>query len=235
MCKKFGKIALIAAMACTSSFMVADEGNSSGNGSGFFVGINTGYTVSFDKTITTETVGQSTIENSTTAPDYINVGVQLGYNYMFTGFFGLRGYVDYNYGFRHSHLKTTEQNKTTDSSDLISSHTISGNVDVLLNFLNSDTFSFGVYAGVGFGYMTMSSTSKTSENGAITNTITPEGNGFILPINVGLMLTANGHHRFELGFKIPTLCVKYIPANNQQNTEHTAHNLITTIGYTYIF
>lgn len=154
--------------------MVADEGNSSGNGSGFFVGINTGYTVSFDKTITTETVGQSTIENSTTAPDYINVGVQLGYNYMFTGFFGLRGYVDYNYGFRHSHLETTEQNKTTDSSDLISSHTISGNVDVLLNFLNSDTFSFGVYAGVGFGYMTMSSTSKTSENGAITNTITPE-------------------------------------------------------------
>ncbi|MDY5184611.1 outer membrane beta-barrel protein [Helicobacter trogontum] len=49
------------------------------------------------------------------------------------------------------------------------------------------------------------------------------------------MLTANGHHRFELGFKIPTLGVKYIPANNQQNTEHTAHNLITTIGYTYIF
>ncbi|TLD81436.1 outer membrane beta-barrel protein [Helicobacter trogontum] len=237
MCKKFGKIALIAAMACTSSFMVADEGNSSGSGSGFFVGINTGYTVSFDKTITTEVGTQSTTENSTTAPDHINVGVQLGYNYMFTNFLGLRGYVNYNYGFAHSHLKRTEQNQTTDDSRLISAHTVSGNIDVLLNFLNSDTFSFGVYAGVGFGYMTMSSTSRVSGNGTITNTITPEGNGFILPINAGLMLTANGHHRFELGFKIPTLGVKYVPASaDPQNIETiTTRNLITTIGYTYIF
>lgn len=181
---------------------------------------------------------QSTTENSTTAPDHINVGVQLGYNYMFTNFLGLRGYVNYNYGFAHSHLKRTEQNQTTDDSRLISSHTIAGNIDVLFNFLNSDNFTFGTFVGVGFGYMTMSSTSKVNENGVITNTITPEGNGFILPVNVGLSFTANGHHRFELGLKIPTLGVKYVPANggNQQNTETiTTRNLIGTIGYIYIF
>ena len=83
----------------------------------------------------------------------------------------------------------------------------------------------------------MNSTSKATDGGVITNTTTPQGDGFILPINLGLSLTANNHHRFELGFKIPTLGVKYVaPAQQGNPTETTTtRNLITTIGYSYIF
>lgn len=240
MYKRFGKVAITLALISTPSFMLADEGD----GNGFFAGINTGYSVSFEKRTSTETGTQSTTNDTTTAPSYLNIGVQLGYNYMLTDFFGLRGYLDYNYGFMHNHIKETateqQQSTTTDTTTLDSSHAISVNVDVLLNILSSDTFAFGAYAGIGLGYATMNSTSKTTETGVITNTTTPEGDGFILPINLGLSLTANNHHRFELGFKIPTLGVKYtLPANqnqgNNNNDTTTTRNLITTIGYSYIF
>ncbi|MCI7410129.1 outer membrane beta-barrel protein [Helicobacter bilis] len=234
MYKRFGKVAITLALISPPSFMLADEGD----GSGFFAGINTGYSVSFVKTTTT---GQGTTNDETTAQRYLNIGVQLGYNYMLTDFFGLRGYLDYNYGFHHTHTKTTEtQNQTTDATTSNSSHAISVNVDVLLNILSSDTFAFGAYAGIGLGYATMSGAEKTNEQGQITTLITQGGDGFILPINLGLSLTANNHHRFELGFKIPTLGVKYTPPANQNqgnnnNETTTTRNLITTIGYSYIF
>ncbi len=239
MYKQFGKVAITLALISMPSFMLADEGD----GSGFFAGINTGYSVSFKKTTNTEgQQGPTTTIDETIAPSYLNIGVQLGYNYMLTDFFGLRGYLDYNYGFHHTHTKTTEtQNQTTDDTTLNSSHAISANIDVLLNILSSDAFAFGAYAGIGLGYATMNSTSKATEGGVITNTTTPAGDGFILPINLGLSLTANNHHRFELGFKIPTLGVKYTPpanqnqGNNNNNETTTTRNLITTIGYSYIF
>lgn len=232
MYKRFGKVAITLALISTPSFMLADEGD----GNGFFAGINTGYSVSFEKRTSTETGTQNTTTDTTTAPSHINIGVQLGYNYMLTDFFGLRGYLDYNYGFMHNHQKMTEQNTITDTSKPVSSHAISVNVDVLLNILSSDTFAFGAYAGIGLGYTTMSS--RTIE--VATTTIDLQGDGFILPINLGLSLTANSHHRFELGFKIPTLGIKQIaPAQNgnQQNNNETTttRNLITTIGYSYIF
>lgn len=232
MYKRFGKVAITLALISTPSFMLADEGD----GNGFFAGINTGYSVSFEKRTSTETGTQSTTADTTTAPSLLNIGVQLGYNYMLTDFFGLRGYLDYNYGFMHNHQKMTEQNTITDTSKPVSSHAISVNVDVLLNILSSDTFAFGAYAGIGLGYTTMSS--RTIE--VATTTIDLQGDGFILPINLGLSLTANSHHRFELGFKIPTLGIKQIaPAQNgnQQNNNETTttRNLITTIGYSYIF
>lgn len=240
MYKRFGKVAITLALISTPSFMLADEGD----GNGFFAGINTGYSVSFEKRTSAETGQQTETKDTTIAPSYLNIGVQLGYNYMLTDFFGLRGYLDYNYGFNHNHTKTTtteqQQSTTTDTTTLNSSHAISVNVDVLLNILSSDTFAFGAYAGIGLGYATMNSTSKTTETGVITNTTTPQGDGFILPINLGLSLTANNHHRFELGFKIPTLGVKYTPPANQNqgnnnNDTTTTRNLITTIGYSYIF
>ena len=235
MYKRFGKVAITLALISTPSFMLADEGD----GNGFFAGINTGYSVSFAKTTNTEQGQQNTTTtDTTTAPSYLNIGVQLGYNYMLTDFFGLRGYLDYNYGFNHKHEKATEQqNQTTDNTTLASSHAISVNIDALLNILSSDTFAFGAYAGIGLGYATMNSTSKATEGGVITNTTTPQGDGFILPINLGLSLTANNHHRFELGFKIPTLSVKYVAPTQQGNPTETTttRNLITTIGYSYIF
>ena len=154
-------------------------------------------------------------------------------------FIGLRGYIDYNYGFKHDRTQSTEtQQQTTNESTLGYANTFSANVDVLLNIFSSDSIAFGAYAGIGLGYSAMSSTTKSNENNATTNTTTQQGSGFILPINLGLSLTANGHHRFELGFKIPTLGITYTPPTTQAgdaNPTTTTRNFTTTIGYSYIF
>lgn len=202
----------------------------------FFVGINTGYSISFIKSIATEQQ-QSTTTNSTLAPQYINIGVQLGYNYYLMDFLGLRGYVDYNYGFKYNQAQSIESQQTTNTSVLEAAHTFSANLDMLFNIFSSDSIVFGAYAGIGLGYSTMSIMNKANEQGVITNTTTQQGNGFILPINLGLSLTANEHHRFELGFKIPTLGITYTPPTTQgENQPKTiTRNFTTTIGYSYIF
>lgn len=248
MCRKrFGSIALLILL---QGYGFADEGG----GNGFFVGFNTGYTVGFQKAIQRQAQsGQQesngpTITESVTAPEYINLGLQVGYNYIIMDFLGLRGYLDYNYGFSHVHSKETQHEGMTqtikDNTTLSTSHAFSLNVDVLFNLLNSESFAFGLYAGVGLGYATMSSQVKaTQENnsGIITNTVTPLGDGFILPINLGIHLTANGHHRIDLGFKIPTLALEYVtPLNQSQQQEQqitttTTRNLVATLGYSYIF
>ena len=60
MYKHITKIINIAALTLIPTFALAEEGSSSG----FFVGINTGYSASFIKTITTEQ--QSTQTSNTT-------------------------------------------------------------------------------------------------------------------------------------------------------------------------
>lgn len=246
MCRKrFGSIALLILL---QGYGFADEGG----GNGFFVGFNTGYTVGFQKAMgqsgqeQQETNGPK-ITESVTAPKYINLGLQVGYNYIIMDFLGLRGYLDYNYGFSHVHSKETQHKNTTqtikDDTTLSTSHAFSLNVDVLFNLLNSESFAFGLYAGVGLGYATMSRQVKATNednSGSITNTVTPLGDGFILPINLGIHLTANGHHRIDLGFKIPTLALEYVTPNQSQQQEQqitttTTRNLVATLGYSYIF
>lgn len=244
MCRKrFGSIALLILL---QGYGFADEGG----GNGFFVGFNTGYTVGFQKAMEQSGRGQQktnspTITESVTAPKYINLGLQVGYNYIIMDFLGLRGYLDYNYGFSHVHSKETQHESMTqtikDDTTLSTSHAFSLNVDVLFNLLNSESFAFGLYAGVGLGYATMSRQVKATQesNSGIITTVTPLGDGFILPINLGIHLTANGHHRIDLGFKIPTLALEYVPPLNQsqqeQQTTTTTRNLVATLGYSYIF
>ncbi len=229
------KVMCIGILALMPTFMLADEDN---NGSGFFAGINTGYTARFQDIVTTEQQNKSTTESSVSAPSYINIGVQLGYNYYFMELLGVRGYVDYNFGFMHNHTKSTEAQKpTTDSNALQTAHAISANIDLLVNIFKSDSVAFGAYVGFGLGYAAISNTNTKNKDNAVTTITTPMGNGFILPINFGLNLTANSHHRFELGFKIPTLSIKHTATTPGENntTTTTTRNLITTIGYTYVF
>ncbi|WP_181882355.1 outer membrane beta-barrel protein [Helicobacter didelphidarum] len=163
----------------------------------------------------------------------------MGYSHYFGSLFGVRGYVDYNYGFNIGNTKTTENNVTTNINNLSSLHNITFNVDALINFYNSDSISFGAFAGIGVGYGLMNS----NINEQNVQTTTKVADGFILPVNLGLSLIAGGKHRIDLTMKIPCLGLKHVPEPGQGGgggdpipTEtQITRMLIGTIGYSYTF
>ena len=82
--------------------------------------------------------------------------------------------------------------------------------------------------------------SATSTDNAGKTTDQLKASGFILPINVGLSLTANNHHRFELGFKIPTLGITPteeggVKVDPKQYETNSIRYFTTSVGYSYIF
>lgn len=205
-----------------SQYASADE-----NGSGFFIGFDTGYSVTFMERAQTQQTTKSVV-----APSLINIGVKAGYSYYFLSFLGVRGYLDYQYGFSVSSTTQTGQQTQTDTTRN-SLHQVAFNIDALINFVNTESFALGVYAGIGLGYANASST-NVEQNQTIN---TKRSDGFILPINVGLGITAGEHHRLDFGVKIPTLSTKApLPAGQtQSNTTTTYKDLIVTIGYAFQF
>lgn len=231
--KHFKKIACVAALSLMPMMAFADDGvgGDSGNGSGLFLGLDTGYTMQFNKH---QVKGEKTIETSSALAG-ANVGVKAGYNFFFTSMFGVRGYLDYTFVFGPSGEASEGGGTNTSSSTMRSAHLITLNADLLVNIMQTDSVSFGAFVGIGLGYGMMSATS-TDNAGKTTDRL--KASGFILPINVGLSLTANNHHRFELGFKIPTLGItptlvdgKAIPAGTEVNIRY----FTTSVGYSYIF
>lgn len=232
--KYFGKIACIAAMSLMSMVAFA-EGNAgeSGNGSGLFLGLDTGYTFAFDKT-------QLKNSNQIDTSSYLtgaNIGVKAGYNYYFSQMFGVRGYLDYTFVFMPSGAARETGGTTIKESTFRYAHNITLNADLLVNLIQTDSIAFGAFAGIGLGYGIAGATS-TDTNGTTTQNFS--SNGFILPINLGLSLTANNHHRFELGFKIPTLGMSVTESGgkviNQDNYKTNSLRFFTTsVGYSYIF
>lgn len=208
--------------------------------SGVFFGIDTGYTIGF-QTNTSNNQGAQNNQSTTTvttAPNYLNIGVKLGYNFYFSGSFGLRGYVDYIYGMNLTNIHTTESGITVTQHDGTHLHYVNLNVDVLINFFSSDSVTFGSFVGIGFGYGAMIQTG-VQNNGNISTTRNI-GDGFIMPINLGLSLIAGGKHRIDLTMKIPTFGIRQNPINNQggggnNNQQITDRHLIGMIGYSYTF
>ena len=170
--------------------------------SGFFAGIHGG--ASFV---------QSKVEmDSKAVSDDINIsfngGVNVGYQYFFVPYVGLRAYASYDFnGF---------------SKD-ISLHDLTGNVDLLLNVFNGNSVSFGLFAGLGFGYSILAG---VKDNGA-------DFSGFITPINVGLSLTIAERHRIELGGKLPLIF--YPEAKKMEGTTTVVRPWVANVGYTFIF
>lgn len=232
--KYFGKIACIAAMSLMPMVAFA-EGNAgeSGNGSGLFLGLDTGYTFKFTKQ---QYKGSSEIDTGSSIAG-ANVGIKAGYNYYFTPMLGVRGYLDYTFIFNPTGIASEGGTTNTSTSGFESAHNITLNADLLVNLIQTDSIAFGAFAGIGLGYGIAGATSTDTNNKTTQMT---EASGFILPINLGLSLTANNHHRFELGFKIPTLgltVTKYggitIPANTYET--NSLRFFTTSVGYSYIF
>lgn len=233
--KHFKKMACVAALSLMPMVAFADDGvgGDSGNGSGLFLGLDTGYSFQFTKTQVKNSKEIDTASGMAGA----NVGVKAGYNFFFTPMFGVRGYLDYTFVFGPSGKASEGGAAKTSLSTLASAHLITLNADLLVNIMQTDSVAFGAFVGIGLGYGMASST--TTSNPGTTTTAYKAG-GFLLPINVGLSLTANNHHRFELGFKIPTLGitpteeggVKVDPKLYETNS---MRYFTTSVGYSYIF
>ncbi|WP_281651713.1 outer membrane beta-barrel protein [Helicobacter bilis] len=233
--KHFKKIACVAALSLMPMMAFADNGvgGDSGNGSGLFLGLDTGYTFGFN---TTQVKGSKEIKSASQIGG-ANVGVKAGYNFFFTPMFGVRGYLDYTFMFNPQGTVTEGGGTNTKTSQMMSAHSITLNADLLVNIMQTDSVAFGAFVGIGLGYGMMSATS-TDNAGKTTDQL--KASGFILPINVGLSLTANNHHRFELGFKIPTLGITPteeggVKVDPKQYETNSIRYFTTSVGYSYIF
>lgn len=233
--KHFRKIACVAALSLMPMMAFADDGvgGDSGNGSGLFLGLDTGYTFGFN---TIQAKGSKEIKSASQMAG-ANIGVKAGYNFFFTPMFGVRGYLDYTFVFGPSGSASEGGAAKTSSSTMNSAHLITLNADLLVNIMQTDSVAFGAFVGIGLGYGMASNVTTTNPGTTETNF---KAGGFLLPINVGLSLTANNHHRFELGFKIPTLGMS-ATIYGGQNVPNNAFDInsirlfTTSVGYSYIF
>ena len=114
----------------------ADDGvgGDSGNGSGLFLGLDTGYTFGFKK----EQLKNSKIITSGSNMAGANIGVKAGYNFFFTPMFGVRGYLDYTFMFNPGGEASEGGGTNTKSSTMTSAHSITLNADLLVNIMQTD-------------------------------------------------------------------------------------------------
>lgn len=240
--KYFFNVFLAANLSTLPFFAFADE-SSKNVRSGFFFGIDTGYTIGFERNYESNNQGnQNNLTNTSKisyAPQYLNIGAKFGYNHYFSDRFGIRGYVDYIYGvnsIRNTAITNQTSTTTTGSERL---HYINVNIDALINFYTNDIIALGAFAGIGFGYGAMASTA-TEQSGNVTTT-TDIASGFIMPINLGVSLIAGGKHRIDLSVKIPTFSIEQNiiqtggGGQNQINNSSNYRHIIGMVGYSYTF
>lgn len=225
--KSFRKIACVAALSLMPmlAFAKGDKDSSEG-GNGLFLGIDTGY--SFGFSAIQEKGSSMVITESGLAG--ANFGIKAGYNFYFTPMLGVRGYLGYTYGFAYTDKEYRGQNTNFFSF----ANAVTLNADLLVNLMQTDSIKFGAFVGIGLGYG-MSSATLTA-----TSITKAQASGFILPINLGLSLTANNHHRFELGFKVQTLGLSYTEYSGYKITSddfetNSLRFFTTSVGYSYVF
>lgn len=222
----------------------------SGSKSGAFIGAEVGYGINFERAdpIPTNAQQQQTTTTKATAQyPYAALGLKVGYGHYFSQKFGLRGYASYHYGVNGSNSISTEIEQgggsggstttITKTNAIQSAHQVSANVEVVWDFLQLSQASFGVYAGVGVGYGTLTSSSTDTQGAQATITEQNLGSGLILPVNVGLEVGIGQHHRAGLNFRIPTIAASFKDnlGVNATYTEFSSRNLITSVGYSYVF
>lgn len=226
-------ISVCMASALLGSFCLAAEGEKSG----LFVGVHGG--VSINNLGAFNSSGKSiSIKDATFLPGVnqatqtsFNAGLNVGWSQFFTPMFGVRGYVSYDF----NGFKDFIQEISTGAGSKLSAHDIAANVDLLVNFVNLSSVSFGAYVGIGLGYSILSVDNKNVEKQFKDEA---DYSGFILPINVGLSATFAQRHRIELGAKIPTLGHKFTLKNSFPGLGGSGAKLnpyVINLGYSFIF
>lgn len=187
-------ISSIAAMALTSSVVVAEE-------SGAFVGLDLGMSGITDKA---KVSAAGVSEEASSSGTGFNVGLVGGYKQFFTDSFGLRYYA--NLGYLSSGVKDTDTNKT-ESLNVIN---YGVNVDALYNFVSSDGMDFGAFLGLGLGAVTWSGKHVDSLKTAFGKTSTTS---FDLALNVGLRGVFAKQHGVEIAVRVPFMGTKIVDGN----------------------
>ena len=212
---------------------LADEG---GEKSGLFVGVHGGVSLFgiglYDekgKAYSTQMYKGLGVDKSSAS---FNVGLKAGYQYFFMPMVGVRGYLGYDFNGSRVFVKMPAAANMKDIS--ISFQNITLNADVMVNFLNTDSFTLGVYVGFGLGY---GITGITGQKEVIDQIIgnNMKYNGFNIPINVGIAATFAGSHKVEIGAKIQALSAGYSSKTKNDKTEYLMNTHVINVGYSYIF
>ncbi|WP_281651280.1 outer membrane beta-barrel protein [Helicobacter bilis] len=216
-----------------SNTALADEG---GEKSGLFVGVHGGVSLFgiglYDekgKAYSTQMYKGLGVDKSSAS---FNVGLKAGYQYFFMPMVGVRGYLGYDFNGSRVFVKMPAAANMKDIS--ISFQNITLNADVMVNFLNTDSFTLGVYVGFGLGY---GITGITGQKEVIDQIIgnNMKYNGFNIPINVGIAATFAGSHKVEIGAKIQALSAGYSSKTKNDKTEYLMNTHVINVGYSYIF
>ncbi|MWV61872.1 outer membrane beta-barrel protein [Helicobacter saguini] len=109
-----------------------------------------------------------------------SVGANAGYE-LGLGFFGVRGYLQFDY----SQMLDVSRFHAFD---------VDFNVDALINFVNSDAFGLGLYAGIGIGYQRLMYD---------LNVVQINSNNLPLFARLGLTFKVLEHSRIDVGVKLP--------------------------------
>lgn len=113
-------------------------------------------------------------------------GFLVGYKHFFMTEVGARYYVSADFG---TDYKYHYNNEVTDILYKVKSYNIAANADMLYNFIVNDDLDFGVFFGLGLGYV----------NSKITGTdYDTKPSGFDLGINFGFRTNIAQHHGIEL-------------------------------------
>ena len=208
---------------CSSSY--AFEGRS-------FIGV--GGTFAFAGQVRNEERGVSIEKESTMGFGVEGVG---GYKMLFNNFFGLRFYADVNY-YWLSHRFGKE-----------GLFDVNANADVLINFIPSDFFSLGVYAGVQAGIHIWNGDASNrakqaydSVTSIVANYEVEYSNLFFgLGLNAGLTMGFGSNHAIDIFAKIPFLTdtlYNYKSTVNQGNNNtklYITANRPFSAGLRYIY
>ncbi|WP_104731372.1 outer membrane beta-barrel protein [Helicobacter rappini] len=216
-----------------SNTALADEG---GEKSGLFVGVHGGVSLfgvgMYDekgKAESNQTYKDRGIDKSATS---FNVGLKAGYQYFFMPIVGVRGYLGYDFNGSRVFGKGSKFGEGVKDVS-ISFQNITLNADVMVNFLNTDSFTLGAYVGFGLGY---GITGVTGQKAAIDMFLGDMNyNGFNIPINVGIAATFAGSHKVEIGAKIQALSAGYSSKTKNDKSEILMNTHVINVGYSYIF
>lgn len=118
-----------------------------------------------------------------------SIGVRGGKKYFFSKYFGAKIYVD----FENIHHASSAKDESGEQSAGASMWVVAANVDLLVNFLYTKNFGFGIFAGAGAGYQMMRLESNSTRQ---------KINDFYADAKAGLRV-ASKNMGAEFGVKMP--------------------------------
>lgn len=211
-----------------SNVLMADSGteslpsqNKSGGGekSGLFVGAQLGVSILGYYTYN----NNRKIDAQSETKAGFNAGLKVGYGHFFTPLIGIRGYLAYDFD---GSIKVNDNPAVN-----LTYQNISLNVDAMVNFINTGSFSMGVFGGFGLGFGIASFNQKDFED-AIKSIA--DYNGFNIPINLGVSATFASRHKVELGAKIQTLAAGWTLKSDKKSGIYI-NPYVISVGYSFIF